>query len=104
MTTYAGAILPSGLPSNPAYGAAYKFLPAPLTLPYPSALASNPQVIIGGAANGARGIAGDVSVANSQSLTDLTVDDTGDPTAVARLSSSPPMSRCRVVASRSARL
>lgn len=42
MTTYAGAILPSGLPSDPAYGAAYKFLPAPLTLPYPSALASNP--------------------------------------------------------------
>lgn len=42
MTTYAGAILPSGLPSDPAYGAAYKFLPAPLTLPYPSALTSNP--------------------------------------------------------------
>ena len=43
MTIYAGAILPSGLPSDPAYGAAYKFLPAPLTLPYPSALASNPS-------------------------------------------------------------
>jgi len=42
MTTYAGAILPSGLPSDPAYGAAYKFLPAPLTLPYPGAVASNP--------------------------------------------------------------
>ena len=42
MTTYAGAILPSGLPSDPAYGAAYKFLPAPLTLPYPSTLANNP--------------------------------------------------------------
>lgn len=42
MTTYAGAILPSGLPSDPAYGAAYKFLPAPLTLPYPSAVASSP--------------------------------------------------------------
>ena len=42
MTTYAGAILPSGLPSDPAYGAAYKFLPAPLTLPYPGSVASNP--------------------------------------------------------------
>ena len=42
MTTYAGAILPSGLPSDPAYGAAYKFLPASLTLPFPGALASNP--------------------------------------------------------------
>jgi hypothetical protein len=42
MTTYAGSLLPSGLPSDPAYGAAYKFLPAPLTLPYPSALASTP--------------------------------------------------------------
>lgn len=42
MTTYAGAILPSGLPSDPAYGAAYKFLPAPLTLPYPGGVASNP--------------------------------------------------------------
>lgn len=42
MTTYAGAILPSGLPADPAYGAAYKFLPAPLTLPYPSVQASNP--------------------------------------------------------------
>ena len=42
MTTYAGAILPSGLPSDPAYGDAYKFLPASLTLPFPGALASNP--------------------------------------------------------------
>lgn len=42
MTTYAGAVLPSGLPSNPAYGAAAKFLPAPLTLPYAAALASSP--------------------------------------------------------------
>lgn len=42
MTIYAGAILPSGLPSDSAYGAAYKFLPAPLTLPYPGAVASNP--------------------------------------------------------------
>jgi len=42
MTIYAGAVLPSGLPSNPAYGTAYKFLPAPLTLPYPGAVASNP--------------------------------------------------------------
>ena len=42
MTTYAGAILPSGLPSDPAYGDAYKFLPAALTLPFPGALASNP--------------------------------------------------------------
>ena len=43
MTTYAGAILPSGLQSDPAYGAASKFLPAPLTLPYPGALTSNPN-------------------------------------------------------------
>ena len=42
MPTYNGAILPSGLPSYPAYGSAYKFLPASLTLPYPGALASNP--------------------------------------------------------------
>jgi hypothetical protein len=42
MTTYAGAVLPSGLPSNPAYGAAAKFLPAPLTRPYAAALAGNP--------------------------------------------------------------
>jgi len=42
MTTYSGAILPSGLPADPAYGAAYKFLPAPLTLPYPGAMADNP--------------------------------------------------------------
>lgn len=40
MTTYAGVILPSAMPTNPAYGAAYKFLPAPLTLPYPGAAAS----------------------------------------------------------------
>ena len=42
MTTYAGAILPSGLRSDPAYGAAFKFLPAPLTLPYPVTAANNP--------------------------------------------------------------
>jgi len=42
MTTYAGAILPSGLPANPGYGNAYKFLPAPLTQPYAGALANNP--------------------------------------------------------------
>lgn len=42
MTTYAGAIFPSGLPGNPAYGAAAKFLPAPLTLPYAGASARNP--------------------------------------------------------------
>ena len=42
MTTYAGAILPSGMPSDPAYGAAYKFMPAPLTLPYAGGVASNP--------------------------------------------------------------
>ena len=34
--------MPSGLPSDPAYGADYKFLPASLTLPFPGALASNP--------------------------------------------------------------
>lgn len=42
MTTYAGAVLPSGLPSSPAYGAAAKFLPAPLTLPYAAAMGSSP--------------------------------------------------------------
>ncbi|BCB28159.1 hypothetical protein SKTS_30450 [Sulfurimicrobium lacus] len=42
MATYSGAVLPSGLPGNPAYGAAAKFLPAPLTLPYAAALAGNP--------------------------------------------------------------
>ncbi len=32
----------SGLPANPSYGNAYKFLPAPLTLPYPAAVAFVP--------------------------------------------------------------
>ena len=43
MTTYAGSLLPSGLPADPAYGAAYKFIPAPLTLPYQSVMASTQQ-------------------------------------------------------------
>lgn len=44
MSTYAGTILPSGLPADPAYGAAYKFLPppTPASLPYPASLASEP--------------------------------------------------------------
>ena len=42
MTTYAGAVLPSGLPAISAYGAVYKSLPAPLTPPHSGALASNP--------------------------------------------------------------
>ncbi len=43
MSTYAGAILPSALPANPAYGAASKFLPAPVTVPYPCGVASVPS-------------------------------------------------------------
>lgn len=41
MTTYTGSVLPPVLFAAPAYGAAYKFLPPQLTLPYPAVLASN---------------------------------------------------------------
>ena len=40
MTTYTGSVLPPVLFAAPAYGAAYKFLPPQLTLPYPAVLAS----------------------------------------------------------------
>lgn len=42
MATYSGTFLPSVIFAAPAYGAADKFLPAPLALPYPGRLASLP--------------------------------------------------------------
>lgn len=42
MSTFDGALLPSAIYADAAYGAPYKFLPAPLTLPYPGSLASAP--------------------------------------------------------------